>query len=549
MSLRKKTLLILLVTFLLAIVAVLAVSLFIVKKGFSNLENEEMQRNMSRAVDTLQAKIDSMEALDRDWAIWDDTYQFIVDGNEDYIQSNLEVNDSFNNNQLNFMLYTNNDGQVVFAKAVDLNTREEIPVSESILALANDRQITQLDNEQTTKGVVMLPEGPVMIASVPILPNSGTPGPVRGALVFGCFLNTSQIEGMASITKLSTRVECLENPEAADLQQACAEITDQKPVYVNSMESGNIAAYTIIRDIRGQPAFVLQVDEPRSVQQQGDKTIFYLFISIVVMGVMLCLAAYLPLERFVISRIFRLGQQVSEVGQSAGQASAVTIEGRDEISHLAGDINGMLERLNNYQTDLKLTIESEQAQRQKLTQMNYSLENAQEKLALQSRELKAMSIHDDLTGLYNRRGFLALAEVQLNIAKRERQMLLLIYADVDDFKKINDTFGHLEGDKALKDIADLLVATARESDMIARLGGDEFVILASGIDEQSSDIFRQRLSEKLAVHNNQPGRKYMLSVSIGQVIFSAEYLSNLNEMIMKADRKMYEEKTSKKKQN
>ena len=474
---------------------------------------------------------------------------FIADGNEDYIKSNLEVSDSFVNNDLNFMLFINNDGQIIFSKAVDLNTKEEVPVSESVLGLAEDKQITQLDYEETVKGVVMLPEGPTLIASVPIRPNNGTPGPVRGALVFGRFLDASQIESISGVTKLSTCIDSLDNPEATGVQGSCPEIADQNQTYVSPIETGNIAAYSMINDIKGQPAFILRVDEPRSIQQQGDRTIYYLIISIVVLGTMLSLAAYLPLEKFVISRIFRLGRQVSAVGHGQDQAAAVVIEGQDEISHLADDINSMLGRLNGYQADLKRSLKSERTQREKLNQTNDSLKIAQEKLTQQSIQLEAMSIHDDLTGLYNRRGFMALAGVQINLAKREERMLLLLYADVDDFKDINDKFGHLEGDKALIDIAHLLSATARESDIIARFGGDEFVILASGIDERGTVIFDQRLSENLDEHNKQSGKNYNLSVSIGQVIFSPSDLSHLNEMIKVADQKMYEEKSRKKEQN
>lgn len=91
--------------------------------------------------------------------------------------------------------------------------------------------------------------------------------------------------------------------------------------------------------------------------------------------------------------------------------------------------------------------------------------------------LHTISLHDDLTGLYNRRGFFTLAEHLLKLAKRQQEGLFMLYADLDDLKKINDTLGHQKGDWALIDTANLLKETFRESDIIARIGGDEFVVM------------------------------------------------------------------------
>src|SRR5205085_6171671 len=112
-------------------------------------------------------------------------------------------------------------------------------------------------------------------------------------------------------------------------------------------------------------------------------------------------------------------------------------------------------------------------------------------------ELGNLALQDELTGLYNRRGFLALAERQLKLARRSGRSLLLFFIDVDGLKDINDAFGHGEGDAALKCTAEALETTFRDSDVIARFGGDEFAALAIEASGQSEGSIRDCLTEYL----------------------------------------------------
>jgi diguanylate cyclase (GGDEF)-like protein len=143
--------------------------------------------------------------------------------------------------------------------------------------------------------------------------------------------------------------------------------------------------------------------------------------------------------------------------------------------------------------------------------------------------------------LYNRRGFLAAATQQLKLARRNSQSLLLLFCDVDNLKKINDTFGHREGDMALIRTADALERTFRSSDILARLGGDEFVVLALETHDQSQEAFLQRL-EKCLKKSNGAGRGYVLSLSVGVARFDPKHPVTLGELMVQADKAMYERK-------
>ena len=161
-------------------------------------------------------------------------------------------------------------------------------------------------------------------------------------------------------------------------------------------------------------------------------------------------------------------------------------------------------------------------------------------------EILALSITDPLTGLHNRRGFLSLVEQQLKISDRNKQGVQLYFADLDGLKLINDTLGHVEGDKALIEAATLFKETFRTSDIIARLGGDEFAALAIDATRENSEIFTDRLKYLIDTRNKQEKRRYKLSISVGFSFYDPENPCSLDELMAHADKLMYEQKQNKK---
>jgi diguanylate cyclase (GGDEF)-like protein len=165
------------------------------------------------------------------------------------------------------------------------------------------------------------------------------------------------------------------------------------------------------------------------------------------------------------------------------------------------------------------------------------------KQTLLDRELRRLALTDDLTCLYNRRGFFAAAAQQLKFASRNAQGLLLLFCDLNNLKKINDSFGHREGDLALIRTADALGLAFRDSDILARLGGDEFVVLASEASSQAEEVLLRRLDKSLKKLNAGESR-YQLSVSVGVARFDPKHAISLGELLAQADKAMYEQKRS-----
>ncbi|MBZ0211044.1 MAG: diguanylate cyclase response regulator [Hyphomicrobium sp.] len=159
--------------------------------------------------------------------------------------------------------------------------------------------------------------------------------------------------------------------------------------------------------------------------------------------------------------------------------------------------------------------------------------------------LQSLALMDTLTGLYNRRGFLIIAEEQFKLARRTGHSLGLAFVDLDGMKRINDELGHEFGDRALVATARILKSTFRASDVIARLGGDEFVVLLVAASQTVSHRIRKRLLQALAKHNRIPG-SVPVSLSAGFAHFNALTSKHrtLEEVMMEADQAMYIEKQS-----
>jgi two-component system cell cycle response regulator len=156
-------------------------------------------------------------------------------------------------------------------------------------------------------------------------------------------------------------------------------------------------------------------------------------------------------------------------------------------------------------------------------------------------ELSRLGVSDELTGLYNRRGFLLLGSERMKLAHGMKKNVLLFYADLDNLKQINDQFGHREGDQALLKTAEVFTNTFRNSDIICRFGGDEFTALVIEEYGQTADTISRRLQDnmaELAANNTQ----YPLSLSVGMTRYAAEMRSSLKKLLAQADQALYKQK-------
>jgi diguanylate cyclase (GGDEF)-like protein/PAS domain S-box-containing protein len=162
-------------------------------------------------------------------------------------------------------------------------------------------------------------------------------------------------------------------------------------------------------------------------------------------------------------------------------------------------------------------------------------------------QLHHISISDELTGLFNRRGFLALADKHLKMAQRNGNDVFLLYADFDNMKWINDYLGHATGDNALVETAVILKNTFRQADLIGRVGGDEFIVLMNETNHgQGEKAVVERLEKEIRKANSRANRQYKVLLSLGTVRYDHKESATIDQLMRRADQLMYESKRRKK---
>jgi diguanylate cyclase (GGDEF)-like protein/PAS domain S-box-containing protein len=207
---------------------------------------------------------------------------------------------------------------------------------------------------------------------------------------------------------------------------------------------------------------------------------------------------------------------------------------RARLEELVAERTAELKRTNE---ELERDIAARKAVEKELAQKA-------EELAKSNALLQNLSLLDDLTGLYNRKGFLALAAHRVKLANRSGEPFSIAFVDLDGLKRINDTFGHQEGNRALIDAANVLRECFRESDILARVGGDEFAVFIAEAEQSKIAGITSRIQQNLAACNRTSGRHYHLSFSTGIVSAADPKTSDLETSLAQADALMYQQKSN-----
>jgi len=390
-TLRAKTLVILIAT-LAGLLLIMYLSLrFILLESFIALEQQSIQQNVERAINALSDDITTLDRTTLDYASWDDTYAFMDDGNQEYLKNYVDT--TFSSNRLNLVLVVNTDGQSIFAKAFDLNAQRAIAPPQRLLRFqADDRLLRRSDAQGSTTGVIILPEGPMLVAARPIL-TSNYEGPLHGTLIMGRALDAAEIQRLADTTRLSLSVYSLDDPQIPDeIRSASAGLAQDGSIEVRALSEQAVVGYTAIKDVYGSPAIVVRVQSARSIYQQGQTSIRYFALLLLVAGIVFGIVVLALLEWAVLSRMARLEGDARHIGASGDQSARVSVEGADELARLASGVNGMLDALERAQQDRR-KAEEERAR-------------FQEELIRAREQMVQMAVHDLKNPLTAIAGFL-----------------------------------------------------------------------------------------------------------------------------------------------
>ena len=363
MSLRKKTLIIIGAILGMLIQVLYAASYFILRDSFAELEAQDVRQNVQRVISTLEGELAVLDTVAVDLASWDDTYDFVQAVDRAYIESNLG-DDAFIALRLNLVVFVDGSGQVVYAKGYDLESRETVDLPPGLDEhLAKGGLYRQPEVESGLAGLVLFPDGPMLLSSRPILTSEGE-GPPRGTLNMGRYLDPSAIDRLGRTTDLALSARRIDDPQMPpDFDSALPAMSETEPVFVRPLGASRVAGYTLIEDIYGEPALVLRAEMPRDIYRQGLASTRYYLASLLGLGLLFVVVTWVSLARLVLSRLVRLSSDVSRIGQSNDLSARVAMSGDDELSDLASAINDMLQALERSQGELQ---ENEEQLKQRL---------------------------------------------------------------------------------------------------------------------------------------------------------------------------------------
>ncbi len=353
MSLRVKSLLVVVLTTAILLVTSLVLTRLILTDSFTRLEQTDTTAHVERAINALTDDLAALARTANDYAAWDDTYNFMASRDTAYLDANYP-DATFTNSRLNLVTLVDTMGQVVFAKAVDFDQAQEIPVSPEMLdvVVRHPALLRPAQSLSSTVGVLMLSTGPLLVAVQPILPGDEA-GPTRGALLMGRALTTDEINRLGEVTRLTLAVHLPGDVLPPEAQAAAAALSAQQPIVVRPVSEQLVQGYTWLNDITDQPALLLRVDRVREIYQQGQLTLSLLALVLVPGGLLIGGVLAWALQLMVVSRLGRLSREVQAIGVSGDLDRRVSPQGTDELGSLAAEMNRMLTSLDDTQRQLR----------------------------------------------------------------------------------------------------------------------------------------------------------------------------------------------------
>ncbi|MBN2109574.1 MAG: PAS domain-containing protein, partial [Methanosarcinaceae archaeon] len=354
MKIRNQTIAIFVFTFLCLLVLLSITTNSIIGNSFSQLEQEEVSKNAARANAAVDSEIDKLEVIAADWGEWDDSYYFVRDEGPDYIVNNLGI-DSLANLQVDMMLYYDAKGQLYHAAGIDRIDYEEKEVSPVLLEhlSGKERLFSQPGQAEYVSGIINTPLGALLIASNPITRSTDSEE-VTGTLIIAKYLDPVLIEELENIIRLPMSIESVGE---AGL------VPENDDVNIDYVSYDLVIGKTILDDLEGEPAFVLNVEMTRDIYQQGQVAINYMWYAILVIGAVSSLILVLSVETSILTRISLLNRNLKAITKEGNLSSRVILQGNDELYEVAANVNKMLEALENNEIRIK---QSQLETRQKL---------------------------------------------------------------------------------------------------------------------------------------------------------------------------------------
>lgn len=319
--------------------------------NFLTLEEADTLNDVERLQNAIYTQQGYLDNMVQDWACWDDTYRFIEDRNQEYINVNLQ-NETLAGVKVNIMLFINETGSLVYAKSINFSTVEEKPVPEELLKLVESGQLPIKSEDDVIRGYVLLDEAPMFISCHPIL-TTKYEGPVKGTLVFGKYFDDCVLSSEEN-TDSSISILRVDEDLPPDFQGKFQQIIENPgSTIVEPLSKEVIAGYFGLMDISGKPAVIIRTDFPRILYLNNENTLNYMYFFLLLTGLVTGVGVKFALDNFFVSRLIDIDNFVTKVRSEKDLSRRLPLEGNDELYRLSREINGMLSEIELAEQELK----------------------------------------------------------------------------------------------------------------------------------------------------------------------------------------------------
>lgn len=401
MKLRTKTLAVICMVCTIFFIIMTSLLHVIIMQSYSQLEIKTATDHVKRVPNQFIHEYGSLLSISYDWSTRDDTYVFIENANEQYIQTNLDYV-IFEDIQINFMIFYNESDCLLFHRAFDFNEKKEIILPPTLFMFIDDNKDVLLhhqNNDHSLSGIVVYDQiqTPLLISVTPIL-KSNKEGPIRGTLIMGRFLDEEKLDYFSTITQLSVSVYPFSNFSSLFYQYPFLS-TNENQITIQPTNETHIAGYTLLDDVFGNPILLLKVSSNREIYNQGLNVLQNLFIALFVTTVFLIIVTILIIDKFVTSRLTSFSKSVGEVQSFDDLHKDLDVKGNDEISLLGKNINSMLMSLQNIwamKDSAELSLQKKIEELEKFKTLTIDRELKMIELKKQIQELRSNDRRDDL---------------------------------------------------------------------------------------------------------------------------------------------------------
>jgi PAS domain S-box-containing protein len=355
MKLRGKTLILMAVIILSLTVSFFIISELIFVGSSSESENSYTKLVLNNTLNSLNNSLESLNNSANDWSSWDDAYYYVNGYNPNFLNKTL-VNDAFLKLNIDFILFANNDGKIVYAEAYNRTSQKEIQIySNMTQSLKNSGLMLNTNNNKSLSGIIIINGIPMIVVSNPVLKSNGE-GPSHGTLIMGRFLNQDMLSSLSNSGLVS--VQPVNDTDApSDFLNAMSHLSNETPVYVTNLSHDSIAGYSVLKGVNGSSDLVLKVELPRFINNDYENAIFYLILSLIIMGLLAAMFITYYLDKNVLYRLDQIIESITGIGKKNDLSKRVPVLGNDEVADLSTSVNNMLRSLQESNSNLEKSEE------------------------------------------------------------------------------------------------------------------------------------------------------------------------------------------------